>query len=116
MEKILILIALLACPASPRIVRMNVSAYCPCSQCCGAYADGRTATNYKIKTGDRFVAAPKTYAFGTKMVIKGYNDGKPVIVRDRGGAIKGNKLDLYFDTHQEALNWGRKQIDVEILK
>ena len=114
--KTLLLLAVLSGLALSQSVRMNVSAYCPCSKCCGAYSDGYTATGYKIKPGDRFVAAPKTYPFGTKMIIPGYNDGKPVIVRDRGGAIKGNKLDLYFDTHQEALNWGRKPINVEILK
>ena len=113
--KTLLLIAVLSGLALSQSVRMNVSAYCPCPKCCGAYSDGYTATNYKIKQGDRFVAAPKNYPFGTKMVIKGYNGGKPVIVRDRGGAIKGNKLDLYFDTHQQALEWGRKHIIVEIL-
>jgi len=93
-------------------IRMNVSAYCPCSKCCGEYADGMTACGYKISKGDRFVAAPKEYPFGTEMIIPGYNGGKAVKVLDRGGAIKGNKLDLYFDTHQEALQWGRQYLDV----
>ena len=97
-----------------KTVKMNVSAYCPCKKCCGEFSDGHTATGYKITKGDRFVAAPRTYSFGTRMVIAGYNRGNPVIVRDRGGAIKGNKLDLYFDTHQEALNWGVKILEVKL--
>jgi 3D (Asp-Asp-Asp) domain-containing protein len=35
-------------------------------------------------------------------------------VKDRGGAIKGTKLDVYFDTHQEALNWGKPDLMVKI--
>lgn len=98
------------------VVRMRVSAYCPGACCCGKYGWGyKTASGYRIKTGDKFVAAPKRYPFGTKMLIPGYSDS-PVIVKDRGGAIRGNRLDVYFDTHQEALNWGVKYIDVTIMK
>jgi 3D (Asp-Asp-Asp) domain-containing protein len=48
------------------------------------------------------------------MVIEGYNNGKPVKVLDRGGAIKGNKLDAFFHTHQEALEWGVRYLDVKV--
>jgi len=95
-----------------QVVRMRVTAYCPCSQCCGAFSDGITANNHRIQPGDTFVAADKSYRFGTEMVIPGYNAGQPVKVMDRGGAIKGNHLDLFFHTHQEALEWGIKHLDV----
>jgi len=88
----------------------RVSAYCPCEKCCGIFADGITANGHKIKPGDRFVAASKDIPFGTILNIPGY--GK-VPVWDRGGAIKGNRLDVYFDTHQEALNWGVKILEVK---
>ena len=100
----------------PPSFEMNVSAYCPCSKCCGKFADGITASGHKIKLGDKFVAAPKNIPFGTMMSIQGCNNGFPVPVLDRGGAIKGNKLDVYFDTHQEALNWGRQSLMVKVLK
>lgn len=52
------------------------------------------------------------YAFGTRMYVPGYGWG---IVSDRGGAIKGpNRIDLYFGSHDEALHWGRRTLDVEI--
>ena len=96
-------------------VTMEVTAYCPCEKCCGEYADGVTANGHKIKKGDCFVAAPKSYSFGTKMVIPGYANGKVVEVLDRGGAIKGNKLDVFFPTHQRALEWGRqKNVQVKV--
>jgi 3D (Asp-Asp-Asp) domain-containing protein len=93
---------------------MKVTGYCPCSKCCGQYSDGITANGHKIQPGDTFVAADKRYSFGTEMVIEGYNDGKPVKVLDRGGAIKGNKLDAFFHTHQQALEWGVRYIDVKV--
>jgi 3D (Asp-Asp-Asp) domain-containing protein len=97
-----------------RIVRMRVTGYCPCSKCCGEFADGITANGHKIRPGDTFVAADKRYSFGTEMVIEGYNNGQAVKVLDRGGAIKGNKLDAFFHTHQEALEWGVRHIDVKV--
>jgi 3D (Asp-Asp-Asp) domain-containing protein len=97
-----------------RIVRMKVTGYCPCPKCCGQYSDGITANGHKIQPGDTFVAADKRFSFGTEMVIEGYNNGKPVKVLDRGGAIRGNKLDAFFHTHQEALEWGVRYIDVKV--
>lgn len=95
-------------------VRMRVTAYCPCPKCCGEYSDGITACGHKIRPGDVFVAADRRFAFQTEMVIEGYGNSQPVKVLDRGGAIKGNKLDVFFMTHQEALEWGVRHIDVKV--
>ncbi len=55
-------------------------------------------------------ADTRFYPFGTRFYIPEYGYGR---VEDRGSAIKGRKrLDLYFKSHQKALNWGRKRIDV----
>ena len=97
-----------------RTVRMRVTAYCPCRKCCGQYSDGITACGHKIQPGDTFVAADGRYSFGTEMLIPGYSNNQPVKVLDRGGAIKGNKLDVFFATHQEALEWGVKRLDVKV--
>lgn len=97
-----------------RIVKMKVTGYCPCSKCCGEYSDGITASGHKIRPGDTFVAADKRFSFGTEMVIEGYGNSRPVKVLDRGGAIKGNKLDAFFHTHQQALEWGVRYIDVKV--
>lgn len=112
------LAALIAAEAVPptRILRMEVTAYCPCVKCCGPNAQGITASGKRVSyNGGKFVAADThVLPFGQKLVIPGYADGQPVEVTDRGGAIKGNKLDLYFPTHQEALVWGRQFVDVTI--
>jgi 3D (Asp-Asp-Asp) domain-containing protein len=95
-------------------IRMRVTAYCPCPKCCGEHSDGITACGHKIEPGDCFVAADRRFAFYTDMVIEGYGNSQPVKVLDRGGAIKGNKLDVFFMTHQEALEWGVRYIDVKV--
>jgi 3D (Asp-Asp-Asp) domain-containing protein len=93
---------------------MRVTAYCPCPKCCGKHSDGRTACGHKIAEGDTFVAADKRYRFGTKMVVSGYNDSAPVEVLDRGGAIRGNRLDVFFNSHKEARRWGVRYLLVKV--
>jgi len=95
-------------------VRMRVTAYCACPICCGKNADGYTACMHKIRPGDTFVAADKKYAFGTEMIVPGYNDGRPVFVKDRGRLITGDRLDVFFDSHETALQWGVRYLDVQI--
>ena len=100
--------------AAEKAVLMRVTAYCACSKCCGEHSDGITASGHEIQAGDAFVAADRRYAFGSAMVIEGYNGGKAVKVLDRGGAIKGDKIDVFFASHQEALEWGVRYIKVRI--
>ena len=94
------------------VVHMRVTGYCSCAKCCGNFSDGKTANCHKIRKGDVFVAADKRYHFGTEMIVPGYNGSQPVEVRDRGRLIKGNKLDIYFDSHKQAQKWGVKYLDV----
>ena len=57
-------------------------------------------------------ADTKYYPFGTEMFVPGYGDG---MVEDRGSAIKGEKrIDLYFNSHGKAREWGRQMLEVEI--
>ena len=104
--------------AAFRTIRMEVTAYCACKKCCGPNAQGITASGKLVSyNGGKFVAADtRLLPFGTKLQVPGYHNGETVEVIDRGGAIKGNKLDLYFDSHQTALEWGRQWVDVTILE
>lgn len=92
-------------------IRFTATGYCSCSKCCGK-TTGRTASGTKATAG-RTVAMSSKYAFGTKVEIKGYGT---YTVEDRGGAIKGNKIDIYFDNHQDALNFGRKTVYLRVVK
>lgn len=101
-----------------RTITMQVTAYCPCKKCCGPNAQGITASGKDITYNDgRFVAADtRNLPFGTKLIIPGYHNTLPVEVIDRGGAIKGDKLDVFFPTHEEALQWGRQTVDVKVIE
>jgi len=101
-------------PGEWESIRMRITAYCPCPKCCGQYSDGITACGHEIQPGDTFVAADGRYSFGTEMLIPGYSNGRVVKVLDRGGAIKGNRLDVFFYSHEEALEWGVKYLDVKV--
>lgn len=80
----------------------TVTAYCPCEKCCGAYANGYTATGAKATQGVTIAADPDVLPMGTEIEL----DGHTYTVQDTGGAITGNRLDLYFDSHEDALRWG----------
>lgn len=92
-------------------IKFTATGYCPCSKCCGKNT-GMTASGKKA-TANRTVAMSSKYSFGTKIKIKGMGT---YIVEDRGGAIKGNRIDIYFNTHQEALNFGKKTVYIKIIK
>lgn len=56
---------------------------------------------------------PNVIPMGTKLYIEGYGEG---IAADQGGAIKGNRIDLFFDSKKEAFDWGMKSVNVTIIK
>lgn len=91
----------------PKTETYVITAYCPCVKCCGK-TNGITASGVKAVQGVT-VAMDKSIPFGTKIYIDGVGER---IVQDRGGAIKGNRIDLYFESHQSALNFGRQTREV----
>ncbi len=97
-------------------VEMLVTGYCPCRKCCGSFSDGKTASGKRINyNGGKFIAADTSLLpFGTMVSIPGYNGGRPVPVEDRGGRIKGRRLDLFFFSHHQARQWGARRIEVTI--
>lgn len=104
------------------VLQLEATAYCACYSCCGKYPGnkwyGITATGTKAKVGT-IAVDPKVIPLGTKVYIEGLNGAKNygyAVAEDTGGAIKGNIIDLYFNTHNETINWGRQQVNVYILK
>lgn len=86
----------------------EITAYCPCSKCCGFWADGVTACGAIAEEGKTIAADTDILPFGTKVKI----NGKIYTVQDTGGAIKGKRIDIFFENHQTALDWGRQTIEV----
>jgi 3D (Asp-Asp-Asp) domain-containing protein len=110
-------VSTIAAKAKGRVVWMQVTAYCACKRCCGPSAHGLTASGRSVSyNSGQFVAADtRLLPFNTKLIIPGYANDKPVEVIDRGGAIKGNHIDLFFPTHDQARQWGVKWIAVTVL-
>lgn len=84
----------------------KITYYCACMKCCGK-TNGITASGEKVQAGVT-VAAPKEFPFGTKLLINGHT----YTVQDRGGAIKNKRIDIYCETHEEALKNGVDYYDV----
>ncbi|MEM7578225.1 MAG: 3D domain-containing protein [Planctomycetota bacterium] len=97
-----------------KILKMKTTAYSPDEQSCGVWADGQTASGKSVWTnaGKLVAADTSVLPFNTLVSIPGYDAGQPVPVLDRGGAIKGHRLDLLYPTHDVALQWGVQDHDV----
>jgi 3D (Asp-Asp-Asp) domain-containing protein len=89
----------------------KVTGYCSCSSCCGK-SNGVTASGTTATAGRTIAADTSKLPFGTKVVI----DGHTYTVEDKGGAINGNRIDIFFSSHEKALQWGVRYCDVYIKK
>lgn len=81
----------------------EITHYCTCSRCCGAYANGITATGTRATPGRTAAVDPAVIPYGTVIRI----DGKEYIAEDCGAAIQGRRIDLLCESHEAALQAGR---------
>lgn len=95
------------------------TAYCPCEKCCGKWALNRpdgivyTASGAIAQEGVTIAADWSLYPPGTVLYIEGIGERT---VQDRGGAINGQKIDIYFESHEDALQFGRQDVKIRIVK
>jgi 3D (Asp-Asp-Asp) domain-containing protein len=76
---------------------------------------GITYSGVKVRRGivSTIAADPKVFPIGTLLYIPGYGYG---VVADTGKAIKGNRIDLYFETTGQVYReWGKRTVQVEVL-
>lgn len=91
--------------------KFTLTAYCPCEVCCGKN-DGITASGKKAQA-NHTVAVDKNYIdLGSKLLI----NGETYYAEDIGGAIKGKRIDIFFNTHEEALQFGKTTGDVYLIE
>lgn len=92
------------------------TAYCACEKCCGYWATtvdaGKTASGAKATQGVT-VAMDESVPFGTRIYIQGLGE---FICQDRGSAIVGPRIDIYFDSHEDALQYGMQTVNVLFLE
>ena len=86
----------------------DITYYCPCAACCDI-ANRQTASGVWPVEGVTIAADP-AIPFGTELVI----DGQVYIVQDRGGKIKGNKIDIFLTSHDESLKRGTHSSEVYV--
>lgn len=85
----------------------QLTAYCPCELCCGQWAGGNTASGTVPTAGRTVGVDPEVIPLGTTVYI----DGRAYRAEDTG-AFTGNIIDIYMDSHEEALRFGRREATV----
>lgn len=90
----------------------KITHYCPCSICCGPWANGITSTGVTATTNRTIAVDPTQIPYGSKVVI----NGQVYVAEDCGGAIKKNCIDIYVATHQEGESKGVYYTDVYLLQ
>lgn len=85
----------------------HITHYCPLPCCCGEWADGITATGTMATAGRTIAVDPEVIPIGSEVALF-YDDGRICYytAEDVGGAIKGNDIDVFVDSHEEALVLG----------
>ena len=90
----------------------QATAYCGCTKCCGPNAKGITATGTKVTANRTIAVDPNVISLGSRVII----NGQEYVAEDTGSAVKGKIVDIYFNSHSEALKFGRQKVDVKIIK
>ena len=106
-----------------KTLTVRVTAYCSCPKCCGVWSKdhpSRQGTDYEqyttsgtVPTAGRTIAVdPDVIPLGSKVVL----NGQEYVAEDTGSGVKGNHIDIYFDSHEAALDWGVKTLEAQIFE
>lgn len=90
----------------------RITHYCPCSICCGPWANGITSTGITAVTNRTIAVDPDQIPYGSKVVI----NGQIYVAEDCGGAIKENCIDVYVGSHEEGESKGVFYTEVYLLE
>lgn len=91
------------------IITAAVTAYCACKICCGSNARGITASGQKPIQG---ITVAASLPFGSSVVIQGHT----YKVQDRLSKRFDKRFDIFFNSHKDALKWGKTNVSVTIIK
>lgn len=97
----------------------RLTAYCSCEECCGIWAECRPVdedgneivigdSGEVLEAGKSIAVDPEVIPYGTRVYIYGHE----YIAQDCGEAIKGNRIDIYFESHEETVEFGIRYAEV----
>ena len=95
----------------------KLTAYCSCKKCCGIWAANRPngivygAIGEELKAGYSIAVDPEVISYNSKVMI----NGQVYEAQDCGSAIKGNRIDVYFENHKDAINFGVQYAEVFLM-
>ena len=85
-------------------------AYCACEKCCGKWAQyGLTASGTVPQQGRTVAVDPDVIPLGSELWIDGEG---PFVAEDTGSGINGSTIDVYHQSHADALEWGKREVTV----
>ena len=88
----------------------KITAYCPCSKCSDEYGS-ITSTGVIASEGRTIAVDPDVIPYGSIIEINGHR----YVAEDCGGAIKGDRLDIFFNSHDDALEFGVQELEVYLI-
>ena len=94
------------------LAKMNSSLTLNVESTAYTYTGNKTATGV-VPTQGMIAVDPKVIVLGSKVYVEGYGYA---IAADTGGAIRGNRIDLFFPTLRQCIDWGRKSVHIYVLK
>jgi 3D (Asp-Asp-Asp) domain-containing protein len=89
----------------------ETTAYCGCGKCCGKWADGITKSGTTATEGRTVAVDPDIVPLGSVIEI----GGQWYVAEDIGVAIKGSRIDVFFNEHVDALQYGRQSHEVFLI-
>ena len=85
-------------------------AYCACEKCCGKWAEyGLTASGTVPQEGRTVAVDPDVIPLGSELWIDGEG---PFVAEDTGSGINGSTIDVFCQSHTDALEWGKREVTV----
>ena len=87
----------------------KATAYCGCKKCNGKWTGQPTASGTNYEAGRTIAVDKHQIPLGTHVWINGHE----YVAEDTGSGIGWDRVDIYFDSHSEALKFGEKYVDVE---
>lgn len=89
----------------------RTTAYCPCRQCSGGWG-GRTSTGTIAAANHTISVDPRVIPYGSRIMI----NGVVYTAEDCGGGVKGNHIDIFFNTHGETRSYGSRSAEIYLVQ